>query len=166
MHRPGKVNLAADALSRTEMPQDEQDKENPDKYLVYSEIDDVYQITKDKSINQSGKSKELCVLNIEPHSKFSVNQIIKKDWKLETKKDYPLQLVIDIVKDGKLPNQDDRKQLPPITNLYLNWFNFLYVKDELLNSYAYYTTTYSGSQNTVELIADLIQTKMAFLVEK
>jgi len=40
------------------------------------------------------------------------------------------------------------------------------VKDELLNSYAYYTTTYSGSQNTVELIADLIQTKMAFLVEK
>jgi len=36
MHRPGKVNLAADALSRTERPQDEQDKENPDKYLVYS----------------------------------------------------------------------------------------------------------------------------------
>ena len=45
------------------MPQDEQDKEDPDKYLVYPEIDDVYQITKDKPINQSGKSKELCVLN-------------------------------------------------------------------------------------------------------
>ena len=65
IHRPGKVNSAADALSRTEMPQDEQDKENPDEYLVYPEIVDVYQITKDKSINQSGKSKELCVLNIE-----------------------------------------------------------------------------------------------------
>ena len=132
MHRPGKVNLAADALSRTEMPQDEQDKENPDKYLVYSEIDDVYQITKDKSINQSEESKEPYVLNVEPNSKFLVNQNITKDWKLETKKDYPLQLVIDIVKDGKLPNQDDRKQLPPLTNLYLNWFNFLFVKDELL----------------------------------
>jgi len=100
------------------MPQDEQDKEDPDKYLVYPEIDDVYQITKDKSINQSGKSKELCVLNIEPHSKFSVNQIIKKDWKLENKKDYPLQSVLDIVKAGKLPNQEDRKQLPPLTNSY------------------------------------------------
>ena len=51
------------------MPQDEQDKEDPDKYLVYPEIDDVYQITKDKSINQSGKSKD--VLNIEPHSKLT-----------------------------------------------------------------------------------------------
>jgi len=79
IHRPGKVNSAADALSRTEMPQDEQDKENPDKYLVYPEIDDVYQVTKDESINQSGKSKELCVLNIEPLSKLSVNQIMKKD---------------------------------------------------------------------------------------
>ena len=69
IHRPGKVNLAADALSRTEMPQDEQDKEDPDKHLVYPEIDDVYQITKDKSINQSGKSKD--VLNIEPHSKLT-----------------------------------------------------------------------------------------------
>ena len=114
------------------MPQDEQDKENPDKYLVYSEIDDVYQITKDKSINQSEKSKETYVLNIEPNSKFLVNQNITKDWKLETKKDYPLQLVIDIVKAGKLPNQDERKQLPPLTNLYFNWFNFLFVKDELL----------------------------------
>ena len=65
IHRPGKVNSAADALSRTEMPQDEQDKEDPEKYLVYPEIVDVYQITKDKSINKSGKSKELCVLNIE-----------------------------------------------------------------------------------------------------
>ena len=132
MHRPGKVNLAADALSRTEMPQDEQDKENPDKYLVYSEIDDVYQITQDKSINQSGKPKELCVLNIEPNSKFSVNPIMEKDWKLETKKDYPLQLVLDTVKAGKLPSQEERKQLPPLTNSYLNWFEFLYVKDELL----------------------------------
>ena len=132
IHRPGKVNLAADALSRTVMPQDEQDKEDPDKYLVYSEIDDVYQITKDKSINQSEKSKENYVFNIEPNSKLLVKQSLTRDWKLETKKDYPLQLVIDIVKDGKLPNQDDRKQLPPITNLYLNWFNFLFVKDELL----------------------------------
>ena len=129
IHRPGKVNSAADALSRTEMPQDEQDKEDPEKYLVYPEIVDVYQITKDKSINQSGKSKELCVLDIEPHSKFSVSQIIKKDWKLETKKDYPLQLVLDIVKAGKLPSQEERKQLPPLTNSYLNWFNFLYLKD-------------------------------------
>ena len=49
IHRSGKVNSAA--VSRTEMPQDEQDKEHPDKYLVYPEIDDVYQISKDKSIN-------------------------------------------------------------------------------------------------------------------
>ena len=132
MHRPGKVNLAADALSRTEMPQDELDKEDPDKYLVYSEIDDVYQITQDKSINQSKKPNEPCVLNIEPCSKFLVNPIMEKDWKLETKKDYPLQLVVDMVKEGKLPNPEERKQLPPLTNSYLNWFEFLYVKDELL----------------------------------
>ena len=132
MHRPGKVNLAADALSRTEMPQDEPDKEDPDKYLVYSEIDDVYQITQDKSINQSKKPNEPCVLNIEPYSKFLVNPIMEKDWKLETKKDYPLQLVVDMVKEGKLPNPEERKQLPPLTNSYLNWFEFLYVKDELL----------------------------------
>ena len=50
---------------------------------------------------------------IEPNSKFLVKQNLTKDWKLEIKKDYPLQLVINIVKDGKLPNQDDRKQLPP-----------------------------------------------------
>ena len=72
------------------------------------------------------------MFNIEPNSKFLVKQNLTKDWKLETKKDYPLQLVIETVKDGKLPNQDDRKQLPPITNLYLNCFNFLFVKDEPL----------------------------------
>ena len=132
VHRPGKVNTAADALSRTEMPQDEQDKEDPDKYLVYPEINDFYQISGDKSINHSERPKELCVLNMEPLSKFPVNKIMKKDWKLETKKDYPLQSVLDIVKAGKLPNQDERKQLPPLTNSYLNCFNFPYVKDELL----------------------------------
>ena len=78
------------------------------------------------------KDQRNCVLNIEPVSKFPVNQIMKKDWKLETKKDYPLKLVLDIVKAGKLPNQEERKQLPPLTNSYLNWFNFLCVKDELL----------------------------------
>ena len=53
------------------MPQDEQDKEDPDKYLIYPEIDNVYQITRDKSVNQSRRSNELCVLNIEPHAKLT-----------------------------------------------------------------------------------------------
>ena len=114
------------------MAQDEQDNEDPDNYLVYPEIDTVYQISRDKSINHSEGPKELCVLNMEPLSKLPVSQIMKKDWKLETKKDYPFQLVLDIVKAGKLPNQDERKQLPPLPNSYLNWFNFLYVKYELL----------------------------------
>ena len=51
-HRPGKVNAAADALSRTVMPQEEQDGENQDEYLVYPEIDDGYLIRK-QSISQT-----------------------------------------------------------------------------------------------------------------
>ena len=132
MHRPGKVNTAADALSRTEMPQDEQDIEDPDKYLIYPEIDDVYLISKDQSINHTGHLRETCAVNTEPLSEFLVNKTINKNWTLETKKDYPLQLVLNLVKEGRMPTQDERKLLPTLTNSYLNWFNFLYVKDELL----------------------------------
>ena len=70
---------------------------------------------------------------MEPLSKFPVNQIMKKDWKLETKKDYPLQLVLDIVKVGKMPDQAERKQLPPLTNVV-----FQIVLDKSEQSLEYY----------------------------
>jgi hypothetical protein len=124
-HRPGKVNTAADALSRTVMPQEEQDGENQDEYLVYPEIDDVYLIRK-QSINQTVE------LDGETFSEFHMTPVEKKNWELETKKDYPLQLVVKLVKEGKMPEQTERKHLPPSTNSYLNWFNFLYIKDDLL----------------------------------
>ena len=85
MHRPGEVNTAADALSRTEMPQDEQDIEDPDKYLIYPEIDDVYLVSKDQSINHTGNSVEICAVNTEPLSEFLVNKTINKNWTLERK---------------------------------------------------------------------------------
>ena len=103
MHRPGKVNTAADALSWTEMPQDEQDNEDPDKYLIYPEIDDVYLVSKDQSINHTGNSVEICAVNTEPLSEFLVNNTINKNWTLETKKDYPLQLVLNLVREGRMP---------------------------------------------------------------
>ena len=42
IHRPGKQNLAADALSRTIIPGNEDDIEPMDNYLPYPELDDVY----------------------------------------------------------------------------------------------------------------------------
>ena len=44
---------------------------------------------------------------------FFINPVRLKNCKLETKKD------LKIVKDGKLPNQAERKQLHPLTNFYL-----------------------------------------------
>jgi len=53
-------------------------------------------------------------------------------WIMETKKDYPLHLTIEYVKKGKMPDLEERKNLPLVTNLYLKWFPSLYIKDELL----------------------------------
>ena len=107
MHRPEKVNTAADALSRTEMPQAEQDIEDLDKYLIYPEID-VYLVSKDQSINHAGNLVEICAVNTDPFSEFLVNKTINKNWTLETKKDYPLQLVLNLVKEGRMPTQAER----------------------------------------------------------
>ena len=44
------ITAAADALSRTLVPQDEQDKENQDEYLVYPDINEVHKITETETI--------------------------------------------------------------------------------------------------------------------
>ena len=43
-HRPGKQNLAADALSRTVLPNRPGDPEDPDSFLVYPDVEYVYNI--------------------------------------------------------------------------------------------------------------------------
>ena len=116
IHRPGKTNKAADALSRTLMPQNDQDKENPDDYLVFPDIDDVYHVD-----NVWINADQTCMTGDRLNT-----------WIMETKKDYPLHLTIEYVKKGKMPDLDERKNLPPVTNLYLKWFPLLYIKDELL----------------------------------
>ena len=136
IHRPGKTNKAADALSRTIMPQNDQDKENPDDYLVFPDIDDVYHV--DNEINQSiyqsiNQSENLSVDNVWVNNNQTC---ITKDrlntWMMETKKDYPLYLTLEYVKKGKMPDLEERKNLPPVTNLYLKWFPLLFIKNELL----------------------------------
>ena len=52
IHRPGKQNLAADALSRTIIPGNEDDNDPMDNYLPYPELDDVYNMEPEQnSIN-------------------------------------------------------------------------------------------------------------------
>ena len=74
-HRPGKQNLAADALTRTVFPNQPGDPDDPDSFLVYPDIEDVYNIK-----NNSAK------------------------WNLEYKKDLPLSQVMEFVKIGKIPS--------------------------------------------------------------
>ena len=74
-HRPGKQNLAADALTRTVFPNQPGDPDDPDSFLVYPDIEDVYNIK-----NNSAK------------------------WTLEYKKDLPLSQVMEFVKIGKIPS--------------------------------------------------------------
>lgn len=124
IHRPGKQNLAADALSRTIIASDREDQEHEDNYLVYPEIDDVY------TINPEINSQEKLINK--PDLSEIVRYRTREEWKLETCKDYPLQKVVDYVKEGKPPSWEERKNLPPGTNVYLKYFPYLYVQDELL----------------------------------
>ena len=124
IHRPGKQNLAADALSRTIIASSKEDHEHEDNYLIYPEIDDVY------LINPEINSQE--IVRKDPELKEIVRYRNKEEWKLETCKDYPLQKVIDYVKKGTPPSWEERKNLPPGTNSYLRYFPYLYVQDEML----------------------------------
>ena len=124
IHRPGKQNLAADALSRTVIISDKEDQEHEDNYLIYPEIDDVYVINPE--INSQEGIKRY------PELREIVKHKNKEEWKLETCKDYPLQKVIDYVKKGEPPSWEERKNLPPGTNIYLKYFPYLYVQDEML----------------------------------
>ena len=110
------------------MPQNDQDKENPDDYLVFPDIDDVYHVdTKiSQSINQSIDN-----VWINANQTYNTGDRVNT-WIMETKKDYPLYLTLEYVKKGKMPDLEERKNLPPVTNLYLKWFPLLYIKDELL----------------------------------
>ena len=74
-HIPGKTNTAADALSRTLFPSQPGDPDEPNSFLVYPDIEDVY------SIENS-----------------------KVEWTLEYKKDLPLSQVMEFVKSGITPS--------------------------------------------------------------
>ena len=74
MHIAGKTNLAADALSRTVFPTQPGDPDEPDSFLVYPDIEDVYSVENSKT-----------------------------EWALECKKDIPLSQVMKFVVNGKIP---------------------------------------------------------------
>ena len=63
----------------------------------------------------------------EPDLSEIVRYRTKEEWKLETCKDYPLQKVVDYFKEGKPPSWEERKNLPPGTNVYLKYFPYPYV---------------------------------------
>ena len=96
VHRPGRVNTAADALSRTSfLPSSKvNEDENQDDYLLYPDIDDIYLVGSNES------------------STDPFNEMKLENWKLETKKDYPLSLIMGYIKSGKLPLPTERRQLP------------------------------------------------------
>ena len=96
-HIPGKTNTAADAFSRTLFPIQPRDPDEPDSFLVYPDIEDVY------SIENS-----------------------KVEWTLEYKKDLPLSQVMEFVKGGITPSNIQMRGLPGRTNQKLRWFTYLY----------------------------------------
>ena len=57
----------------------------------------------------------------------------KVDWTLEYKKDLPLTQVIDYVRKGITPSNEERRGLPVRTNQMLRWLKYLYVEDGLLH---------------------------------
>ena len=127
IHRPGKQNLAADALSRTIIPGTDDDNEPMDNYLPYPELDDVYNME-----TEQNSTNYLDTDNTEMLTRIMGIAIPTEEWILETNKDYPLQKVIEAVKKGKAPTMEERKNLPSDTNLYFRWYPLLYVKNELL----------------------------------
>ena len=102
-HIAWKYNTAADTLSRTLSPKQPKDPHEPNSFLVYPDIEDVY------SIENS-----------------------KVEWTLEYKKDLPLSQVIEFVKNGVTPSNEQRQSLPVRTNQMLRWFKYLYIEDDLL----------------------------------
>ena len=80
------------------------DPDEPDSFLVYPDIEDVY------SIENS-----------------------KVEWTLEYKKDLPLSQVMKFVINGINPSNEERRGLPVRTNQMLRWLKYLYVEDGLLH---------------------------------
>ena len=84
-------------------PEQPGDPDEPDSFLVYPDIEDVY------SIENS-----------------------KVEWTLEYKKDLPLSQVIEFVKSGITLSNEQRRGLPVRTNQMLRWFKYLYIDEGLL----------------------------------
>ena len=88
-HLPGKQNTAVDALSRTVFPSQPRDPGDPDSFLVYPDIEDVYNIENNRA-----------------------------EWTLEYKKDLPLSQVMEFVKSGQTPSNEQRRGLCRSTTLF------------------------------------------------
>ena len=108
-------------------PEQPGDPDEPDSFLVYPEIEDVY------SIESS-----------------------KVEWTLEYKKDLPLAQVIEFVKNGATPSNEQRRSLPVRTNQMLRWFKYLYIEDGLL----YIHKPNSGTQEPRIVVPMGLQNKL------
>ena len=110
VHRAGRDNTCADALSRTPAPKDcnySDDNYNDDPM---ADVADIYAI----------------------EAQDVMSHISKEEWTLKTRTDYDLNIVMSFVKEKKLPSRVERRRLPTMANQLLNRFPLLSVADELL----------------------------------
>ena len=109
IHRPGKENVCADALSRTIIACPEVEDIQDDDKEPYADLDDIY------FINDG-----------------TLDSISMEEWVLRSRTDFDISLVKNFVKDKYKPTMQQRRGLSRMTNQLLNQFDQLSVDKELL----------------------------------
>lgn len=113
IHRAGKENICADALSRVEPTYSSSDEE---KYRddPLADVEDIYAI----------ENPEI--------GKVWSEQVSKEDWIRYTRLDYDITLVKSFVQNKQTPTREERRRMPYMSNQLFNRFQLLSVEDELL----------------------------------
>ena len=109
-HKAGRENVCADALSRSRAPVDSECTDEVYKDDPLSDLADIYAM----------------------EAQDVMSQISTEEWKLKTRTDYDLSIVISYVKEKKLPSKEERRRLPTMANQLLNRFPLLSVSEDLL----------------------------------
>ena len=108
-HRPGKDNVCADALSRTNIPT-ETDSESEEKEPLM-DVDDIYNMEETPLVK---------------------DKISREEWILRSRTDYDISLTKSFIMDKVKPTMQERRRLPRLVNQLLNRFEQLSVDEELL----------------------------------